>query len=153
MKDTDSVLKNLLFRQAKPGEILNLRACELRSGKPVESASFPEDSSDETWHFGAFLDTKPLSCLTFIPRGTPEIREWQLRGMATASMWQRRGIGRKLLQFAEQQILQKTGPARIWCNARTHVACFYMSEGYRVISDEFDLPDIGPHFKMEKHLR
>jgi hypothetical protein len=42
------------------------------------------------------------------------------------------------------------GATRIWCNARTPARAFYERGGFRVASDEFELPEIGPHYVMER---
>ncbi|MCW3019870.1 MAG: family N-acetyltransferase, partial [Solirubrobacterales bacterium] len=41
------------------------------------------------------------------------------------------------------------GAQRIWCNARTPARRFYERAGFGVISEEFELPMIGPHLVME----
>ncbi|MBS1503675.1 MAG: GNAT family N-acetyltransferase, partial [Bacteroidetes bacterium] len=33
----------------------------------------------------------------------------------------------------------------IWCNARKKALKFYTNMGFEVISDEFEVPNIGPH--------
>ena len=35
-----------------------------------------------------------------------------------------------------------------WCNARTSAAGYYEKIGFVIASDEFELPDIGPHVLM-----
>ncbi|MDQ6777225.1 MAG: hypothetical protein M3071_13635 [Actinomycetota bacterium] len=43
------------------------------------------------------------------------------------------------------------GARRLWCNARTPARSLYERAGFDLISDEFDLPGIGPHVVMELH--
>ena len=50
-----------------------------------------------------------------------------------------------LLEHAESH-----GALRLWCNARTPARSFYERAGFRVVSDEFELPGIGPHVVMER---
>ncbi|MDG5766931.1 GNAT family N-acetyltransferase [Balneolales bacterium ANBcel1] len=130
-------------------DILPLRARELRSGKPADSAAFPEDTFPDTLHFAAYIDGTIAGCLTLIPRNTPH-PAWQLRGMATDSPFQRMGIGSSLLTFAETHLRSKQNPLHIWCNARVAAVPFYKKSGYRVISQGFIIQDIGLHYKMEK---
>jgi predicted GNAT family N-acyltransferase len=40
----------------------------------------------------------------------------------------------------------------VWCNARTPARAFYERAGFRTVSDEFELPEIGPHYVMELRL-
>jgi len=78
--------------------------------------------------------------------------------MATDKILQNRGVGRTLLFFAETYLqsycLKRFGrpEVRIWCNARTGAVPFYSRMGYGVISDEFMIEGIGPHYKMEKKM-
>ena len=139
-------------RPANVREILDLRARVLRSGKPLEAARFPEDEYELTLHFGAFIEEKPVSCLTLIANAEPEIPTWQLRGMATDPEWQRKGVGSTLLNYTEQYLCKHYPRFRIWCNVRVHASAFYTGKGYRVISEPFDIEHIGPHYKMEKYF-
>ena len=36
----------------------------------------------------------------------------------------------------------------VWCNARTPARGFYERYGFVAEGEEFELPDIGPHFRM-----
>jgi ribosomal protein S18 acetylase RimI-like enzyme len=42
------------------------------------------------------------------------------------------------------------GASRVWCNARTPARSLYERAGFQAVSDEFELPEIGPHFVMER---
>ncbi len=146
----------MICELASVSDILPLRAQELRSGKPVESARFPEDHDPLTFHFAAWNEKRIIGCLTFIEHSGNTTPTWQLRGMATDKIWQNRGVGRTLLLFAETYLqnycLTQFGrpEVRIWCNARTGAVPFYRRMGYRVISDKFLIAGVGPHYKMEK---
>ena len=80
--------------------------------------------------------------------GATTVLAWQLRGMATAEVTQGSGLGSRLLKFAQIDA-QTAGFSKIfWCNARLKAVPFYEKNGWIVISGEFDVPGIGPHFKM-----
>ena len=72
---------------------------------------------------------------------------YQLRGMATLESHRNKSIGNQLVNFA---IVYLKGQKAnyIWCNARKTAARFYLSIGFEIISAEFDVPGIGPHFVM-----
>lgn len=146
----DRDLTNLVCRVSSLSDILPLRAQELRSGKPMDSARFKEDKDKSTLHFGAFIGRNVVSCLTLIRCSGSTPASYQLRGMATLQPLQNSGYGRKLLKAAEEHLKTKHLKARIWCNARTQAVPFYHQLGYRKTSDVFDISGIGPHFKMEK---
>lgn len=141
---------NIKCRKVACAEILGLRADELRSGMPPESARFPEDELPGTLHFGGYIRDELVCCLTLIEHKDTIIPTWQLRGMATRKNMQRKGAGRTLLQFAEWYLRNRKTKLCIWCNARINAVPFYKNMGYRVISGSFDIPDIGIHYKMEK---
>jgi GNAT superfamily N-acetyltransferase len=151
-------MSEIRFRETPVEGILDLRARELRAGKPLESARFAEDHDPDTMHFAACAGDLVIGCLTLIKTEAGATPSWQLRGMATDRNWQHKGVGKGLLLFAEDRLrafvtaLPETDGARIWCNARTTAAPFYSRLGYRTISDEFLIDKIGPHYKMEKQI-
>jgi GNAT superfamily N-acetyltransferase len=69
--------------------------------------------------------------------------------MATASHARGRGAATAVLA-ALLDHAASLGAVRVWCNARTPARSLYERAGLRVVSDEFDLPEIGPHFRMER---
>jgi ribosomal protein S18 acetylase RimI-like enzyme len=83
--------------------------------------------------------------------GSSEVDEWRVRGMATASHARGQGAGSAvlagLLEHARAQRAQ-----RVWCNARTPALSLYLRAGFTVIGDEFELPDIGPHYQLALQL-
>ncbi len=96
---------------------------------------------------GAF-DRDELVSVGFVaPDGGP--RAWRVRGMATAVDARGRGAGRAVLDALVRHALAE-GATRVWCNARTGARAFYERAGFRVSSAEFEIPEIGPHFVMER---
>ena len=74
---------------------------------------------------------------------------WRVRGMAVAPDARGRGIGTTVLNA----LLQKADAAdveRVWCNARLPAVNLYARAGFITISDEFEIPGIGPHYVMER---
>jgi ribosomal protein S18 acetylase RimI-like enzyme len=74
----------------------------------------------------------------------------RLRQMAVVSGLQGKGIGKVLLQFAEN-IARDRGYKRIVMHARKTAIGFYEKLGYKVTSTEFEEVTI-PHYVMEKSL-
>jgi len=134
-------------RPAALEEILDLRRRILRAGMPDVSAEFPGDRDPRALHFGAFSGATAVGCLTLI-RSTHDGQDaWQLRGMAVDGTCQGNGIGHRLLLFARDAISND----RIsvwWCNARVSAVGFYQKHGWQIASDVYEIPPIGPHFKM-----
>lgn len=81
-----------------------------------------------------------------IPGAEPE--GWRVRGMATAPEARRRGAGSAVLEALVERA-RAAGAARVWCNARTPAVSLYRRAGFVTVSEEFELPRIGPHYRME----
>jgi GNAT superfamily N-acetyltransferase len=77
---------------------------------------------------------------------------WQLRGMATDPDFRGAGVGTRLLAHAEAALAKRSDFRQIWCNARSAAVGFYRKQGWTVVSDEFQIPGVGPHYKMTKTL-
>lgn len=137
-------------------EIIDLRHRILRAGLPVEVARFPGDSDASTWHIGFFYPWPPeekallVSAASFMLNSHMEEPAWQLRGMCTEEGYQGKGFGGELLDCAEAAIVKNSNVRRFWCNARVPAIPFYQKHGWKVDSEEFDIPTAGPHRKMFK---
>jgi predicted GNAT family N-acyltransferase len=141
--------RDVRLRRASLDEILALRHTVLRPGLPPESAAFDGDDEPETRHFGAFDGPETIGCLSCLRRDR-DGEAHQLRGMATAPAVRGVGVGRALLGFAEEMLVAETGVRGLWCNARVESIGFYERLGWEVVSDEFDVPGVGPHRVMTK---
>ena len=96
---------------------------------------------------GAFEDEKMLGCCMLIPEADKQVR---LRQMAVLNNLQGKGIGRALIQFAEN-IARDQGYKKITMHARKPVTGFFEKLGYNISSDQF-LEISIPHYEMEKSL-
>jgi ribosomal protein S18 acetylase RimI-like enzyme len=96
--------------------------------------------------FGAF-DAGALVAVGLVaPDGEPG--DWRVRGMATAPRTRGRGAGSEILRALVRHAIAH-GATRVWCNARTPALTLYQRVGFRVASDEFHPPGIGPHYRVE----
>ena len=138
------------IRPITAAETLPLRLSVLRPGRPVESAHFAGDDSSGTRHFGAFREGRLLGIASLYAVEMPEHRgvpSFQLRGMATVPEARGAGLGRALVR-ACVQFARENGARLLWCNARTSASEFYKKLGFQIVGSEFDIPDVGPHFRM-----
>jgi ribosomal-protein-alanine N-acetyltransferase len=132
-------------------QIIDLRQAVLRIGLPRTDAYFPGDAEPTTVHLAAKTRSLIIGCATIL------LNEWngqpacQLRGMAVDPAHQRLGLGSKLLADAHR-IAREKGVTLIWANARKPAALFYEKHGWKIASEEFDIPKAGPHYKMIFHL-
>jgi GNAT superfamily N-acetyltransferase len=141
-----------IVRRATLAEILDLRHGELRPGFPRATADFDGDDEPATIHIGAFDRAgSVVGCASLMRRPLDDADAWQLRGMATRADRVRRGIGARVLATAVAEARAAGGPRLLWCNARVGAVPFYERQGWRVISDVFDVPTVGPHRRMRFH--
>ena len=142
----------IVYRIIAP-KLIELRHEILRPGFPPASASFEGDDDPLSWHMGAFEfgpSEKLLSCASFLPSrwyGKPALR---LRGMATRTNLQGKGIGTTLLQESEDMIVEHSETRLFWCDARESAISFYEKLGWAIASDVFEIETVGPHRKMVK---
>ncbi|HVV54742.1 MAG TPA: GNAT family N-acetyltransferase [Mucilaginibacter sp.] len=128
-------------------DTLPIRNAILREGKlTLDQCRFAGDEKLGSFHVGYF-DRDDLVCIaTFHPQSYKEYpgQGYQLRGMATLEEYRGRGIGNQVVNFAIVY-LRGLKANYIWCNARRTALKFYSGLGFEAISDEFEVPNIGPH--------
>ena len=96
---------------------------------------------------GCFDDDKLEACCMLTETSPKTLR---LRQMAVISGLQGKGMGRALLQFAENLAYDR-GYKKITMHARKTAVGFYEKLGYHIAGKEFEEVTI-PHFVMEKQL-
>ena len=136
-------------------EVLAIRNEVLREGKlTLDECRFPSDLNEGAFHLGNFEENLLVSIASFHPQNVEGHigQGYQLRGMATVPAFQGKGKGNQLLNFAIVYLRgQKIN--YLWCNARKVALNFYAGIGFEIISDEFDVPGIGPHHVMYLKIR
>ena len=128
-------------------QMIKLRDEILR--KPLGLAFTDEELEREKNNLliGAFEDGNILGCCMLVEEkpGTAKLRQ-----MAVVNILQGKGIGRALMQFAEN-LARDHGYRVLTMHARKNAIGFYEKMGYRVKGDEFLEVSI-PHFEMQKEL-
>lgn len=127
--------------------MINLRHMVLR--KPLGLDFSPEELEKEKKDIliGCFDDDKLEGCCMLTDIGNKVVR---LRQMAVLSGLQGKGLGRVLMQYAEN-IARDRGFKKLSMHARKTATGFYEKLGYRITGEEFVEVTI-PHFVMEKDL-
>jgi ribosomal protein S18 acetylase RimI-like enzyme len=128
-------------------QMVHLRNEILR--RPLGLQFTPEELEKEKEEIliGAFEEEKMLGCCMLIMEAPNSVR---LRQMAVLNNLQGKGIGRALMQFAEN-IARDRGYQKITMHARKTAVGFYEKLGYRITGQEFEEVTI-PHYIMEKLL-
>ena len=144
----------MLIKKVNAFDIRKIRHRNLRQGKPFSTTAYKKDNEKKTFHLACIHNNITISCATFYPENNkffPNEKSYRLRGMATDTEYRKRGIGKKILLQAFEEIKKKKGTL-LWCNARLIAVEFYKKLGLQTIGKEFDIPDIGPHYLMYKKM-
>lgn len=140
----------VLIKIISPENVLAIRNEVLREGKlTLNECRFPTDIIDGAFHLGYYADGELVCIASFFPQNYEGYTGggYQLRGMATVERHRGKGLGTLLLNFAIVY-LQGKKAGYLWCNARKVALGFYINNGFEIISPEFEVPGIGPHFVM-----
>jgi predicted GNAT family N-acyltransferase len=128
-------------------QMVKLRDDILR--KPLGLTFDSEELEDEKKNLliGAFEDDNMLGCCMLVEENSAIVK---LRQMAVLNALQGKGIGRALMQFAEN-LARDHGYKVLTMHARKNAVGFYEKMGYKVKGEEFQEVSI-PHFEMQKEL-
>lgn len=131
-------------------ESYRLRQLVLRPMLKVDQVGAEHDHAADTFHVGALdMDGRVIAIMTVMRDCVPNTHRvaWRIRGMASDPDARGTGCGGAVLEFG---IAHAWGIHRetVWCNARKVAYGFYERYGFRLASDEFDIPGIGPHKVM-----
>ena len=135
-------------------DIRPLRNLVLRPNLPIETTYYDLDNEKDTFHLASIMDNTIISIGTFYPENDIELQTkngYRLRGMATHPKFRRKSAATKLMK--ESFVLLKEKKCDVlWCNARLVAVEFYKSLGFKITGKIFDIPSIGPHYKMYKSV-
>lgn len=135
-------------------DIRPLRNLVLRPNLPIETTYYDLDNDIETFHLASIMDNTIISIGTFYAENDIELQTkngYRLRGMATHPKFRRKSAATKLMK--ESFVLLKEKKCDVlWCNARLVAVEFYKSLGFKITGKIFDIPSIGPHYKMYKSV-
>jgi ribosomal protein S18 acetylase RimI-like enzyme len=141
------------IRSIKAGQTYPIRKQELRKNVSLSHVMGGDEDAD-TLHLGIFFSGELVGIVSLMRASVPFIKDgqqYQIRGMATSGMHQGKGFGKRLLKEAENR-LKAMGVEVAWCNARVVALDFYLKMGYAIHGTIFELPEIGPHYRMYKRL-
>ncbi len=128
-------------------QMIDLRMLILRKPLGLTFSEEELEKEKEDLLMGAFEDDDMLGCcmLTRIDSATVRLRQ-----MAVKTGLQGKGIGRVLMQFAEN-LSRDHGYSRLVMHARKTAAGFYEKLGYKICSEPF-MEVTVEHYEMEKML-
>lgn len=137
-------------RAVEAEQVRELRRVLLRPHQKTEELIYTGDDHPDALHLGGFRHGVMVGIATITPRpmpGRPEREAWQVRGMAVDHGHRGYGLGGLMLRACLAHAAARGGRLA-WCNARAGSFGFYERYGFRRDGDPFELPDIGPHYRM-----
>jgi ribosomal protein S18 acetylase RimI-like enzyme len=137
-------MSDFIVAELAPAATRPMRQAILRPHQTLEELA--EHEPPGAFAVGAFEDGELVAVGLIGRDGAPG--EWRIRGMATIPEIRGRGAGSAVLAALIEHAAA-AGARRVWCNARTPARSLYERAGLRVVSEEFELPTIGPHYVME----
>jgi predicted GNAT family N-acyltransferase len=143
----EMALKIIDYGTEEYQQMLKLRKEILRKPLGLNFSQEELEREKDNLLMAAFDDDKMLACCMLVEEDPQTVR---LRQMAVLNDLQGQGIGKALMQFAEN-LARDRGYQKITMHARKNAAGFYEKMGYRIIGDEFIEITI-PHYVMEKSL-
>lgn len=128
-------------------QMIKLRDDILRKPLGLGFTSQELEKEKDNMLIAAFEDEDMLGCCMLVEENPEIVR---LRQMAVLNDLQGKGIGRALMNFAEN-LARDRGYKIMSMHARKTTAGFYERMGYKITSNEFIQLTI-PHLVMEKQL-
>ncbi len=125
-----------------------LRERLLRSPLGLQFSAEELAQENKEFHIAAYDNDNLAGCLVLVPIDERTIK---MRQLVTDTHQQRKGIGKKLIRYAEKFALQK-GCSTMLLHARKTAVAYYVKLDYEVAGDEFFEVTI-PHYKMKKNLQ
>jgi GNAT superfamily N-acetyltransferase len=138
----------------RPEDTYDLRHRVLRPHQPIADCHYPGDFTGTTFHLGVRNSGTLVSIGSFYLEKHLDFNQdtqIRLRGMATDPLLNGKGFGRLLMVEADKICAQRSAPF-IWCYAREKAFDFYTRVGFKFHGPFFELPGIGRHKVMFKHL-
>ncbi|MFZ9171712.1 MAG: GNAT family N-acetyltransferase [Sediminibacterium sp.] len=140
-------LKIIEFGSTSYQKMVDLRFQILRNPLGLTFSQADLDKEKDDILIGFFEEDNLEGCCILTPVNKTDIR---LRQMAVISGLQYRGIGRVIMNFAEN-VARDRGYKVLHMHARKTAVGFYQKLGYEIIGEEFEEVTI-PHFEMQKAL-
>ena len=128
-------------------EVVALRRHILRTPLGLDFTAEQLWAERADFHIAAYLDGELVGCVVLTPVDESTVK---LRQMAVRSDHQGRGLGARIVAFAERLAAQR-GCREIVLNARETAVPFYKRAGYAVTGEVFTEVTI-PHLRMFKRL-
>ena len=140
-------LKEIKYGSDQYKETVKLRSKILRTPLGLKFSKKELNEENNQFHLVCLRNDKIIACLVLKPHSESKV---QMRQVAVAKAFRKKGIGRLLMVFAEN-FCRKQHYRKIILHARYNVVDFYKKFGYSIKGSSF--LEIGlKHYPMEKEL-
>ena len=142
---------NYSFQEESAMDLRSLRFLVLWPYKSqVEDCLLDSDFESGTRHFSARDENKEIVACCSVMHEEREINgdvySCRLRAMAAHPSIRRMGVSKQLLKFVQEEY----PGMNFWCDAREIAVPFYLSCGWQIQSEPYQIPIIGTHYLMTK---
>jgi len=146
-KRNKMLVKTIEHASKEYEEMIRLRITVLLEPIGVSPSFIDQEKEKEDVLIGAFERNELIGCCVLTKKSGSTI---QLRQMAVALHLQGKGVGKKIVQFAERWSAE-AGFKTLILHARDVVIPFYERCGYTILGNGFEEVNI-PHHVMQKQL-
>ncbi len=119
--------------------------------QPLALPPMEPDAMSDAFVHGAAFEGDRLVSIARIKAVPEEPMTGQVRGVATEPEAHRKGYGRAVMAFIEEEA-RRQGYRYLYLNARFNAVDFYKTLGYNIEQDLGDYMPGVPHFRMGKTL-
>jgi len=135
-------------------EALPIRQKVLRPHMKTAECIYLGDKDPKSTHFSVVEDDETIAIASIYNQPMPndtDTNAWRIRGMATLPTYRKTGCGDLLIRACLDYAKVHTA-SYVWCNGRTKALGFYEKYGFYIVGEEFELPNIGPHYILKVDL-
>jgi N-acetylglutamate synthase-like GNAT family acetyltransferase len=147
MTNSHRVCSEILFGSTEYQSAFALREEVLRKPLGISLNDETLEQERDYYHLVCHVDGELVGCLVLLPQGSIEVR---MRQVAVGPHLQGQGIGRTLVEYAEQ-FARERGFSLMKLYARDTAIPFYEKLGYERVGEMFEEITIL-HCKMQKRL-
>ena len=141
------IIKSITAKETYPLRLSVLKTCDAYIYK------YQGDLDKDTLHFGAFKKEVLIGVVSLMKTANNSFKgkQIQLRGMAVATDYQGKSIGKALVSYVKETCKQQELDI-LWCNAREKAVSFYKKQGFKTIGKLFYIKNVGMHYIMSTEI-
>jgi len=140
-------IQKVVYLSLEYKETVTLRSSILRKPLGLKFSNTDLENEKNQIHFAAFLNGNVIGTFILVPVSKSDIK---IRQVCVHENFQQKGIGLKMMYFAEQYAI-KNKYKNIYCHSRKNAVNFYKKLAYKVQGNEFI--EVGlAHLKLTKKL-